>query len=444
MNLIRISRNFFNTAKHRMSSRCLLIGAFLLLACTIPFNTSLAQGRPGTPNEILLKGGHVIDPKNGINGIMDVSIVAGKIARVASGITPGANATVVDVKGLYVTPGLIDIHAHAFWGPGEGTNYSNGALALQPDGFTLRAGVTTIVDAGGAGWRNFEIFKKQTIDRAVTRVLSILNISGAGMDGSPNEGGNLGDMDAQKTGEMGKKYPDIIVGVKHAHWGRNNPVPPPGPDDYIIPIKRGIEAAGIMGGYFMLDGTFSEVTAPLFRAGDVYTHLYTGSLIDEKTGKIKSFFTEAQKRGVLFDVGHGGGAFKYVNAIPAIKQGFIPHTISSDLHSSSMNSGMKDMTNLMSKFMAMGLSLQDVILRSTWNPANVIKRPELGNLSVGSVADVAVFNVKNGDFGFLDTSRTKIKGKQKLETELTIRAGRVVWDLNGMASPLTPALAGSN
>ena len=441
MNLITTSVKTFNFCTFGMPWRALM-AALLSVACIMPMNSLLAQGRPGLPNEILLKGGHVIDPKNGINGIMDVSIVAGKIARVAMDITPGANATLVDVKGLYVTPGLIDIHTHAFWGHGEGTNYSNGALALQPDGFTLRAGVTTIVDAGGAGWRNFELFKKQTIDRATTRVLAILNISGAGMDGSPNEGGNLGDMDAQKTGEMGKKYPDIIVGVKHAHWGRNSPVPAPGPDDYIIPIKRGIEAAGIMGGYFMLDGTFSDVTAPLFRAGDVFTHLYTGSLIDEKTGKIKSFFTDAQKRGVIFDVGHGGGAFKYANALPAIKQGFVPHTLSSDLHSSSMNSGMKDMSNLMSKFMAMGLSLQDVIQKSTWNPANVIKRPELGNLSVGSVADVAVFRVMNGDFGFLDTGKTKITGNQKLLAELTIRAGRVVWDLNGVASPLSPALEG--
>jgi dihydroorotase len=410
----------------------------LLVAFLLPINTLHAQGRGGPPPEILIKGGHVIDPKNKIDAIMDVSIVAGKIANVAPNITPSANANIIDAKGLYVTPGLIDIHTHDFWGPGMGTNYSNGTLAIQPDGFTLRCGVTTVVDAGGAGWRNFELFKKQVIDHTITRVLAILNISGGGMDGSPNEGGNLADMDAQKTGEMGKKYPDIIVGVKHAHWGRNNPVPPPGPDDYIIPIKRGIEAAGIMGGYFMLDGVFNDITAPLFRAGDVYTHCFTTSLIDS-TGKIKSYVMDAKNRGVIFDVGHGGGAFKYANAIPAMQLGFIPNTLSSDLHYDSMNSGMKDFNNLMSKFLALGLSLNDVVLKSTWAPAQVIKRPNLGSLTVGNEADVAVLRLVTGDYGFTDTSRTKIKGTQKVVNELTLRAGRIVYDLNGLSIPLAAA-----
>lgn len=417
--------------------------AFSLLFLTFFFSTSVRaqRGGQGQPTVTILKGGHVIDPKNKIDGIMDVAISGGKISQVAANIPETAGAKVIDVKGMYVTPGLIDIHVHAFWGTNPGSvNYSNGKHALPPDGFTLRAGVTTVVDAGGAGWRNFETFKKQTIDESITRVLAILNISGGGMDGSPNEGGNLGDMDAQKTGEMGKKYPDIIVGVKHAHWGRNNPVPPPAPEDYIIPIQRGIEAARIMGGYFMLDGKFDAVSSKLFRPGDVYTHCFTTSLIDPATGQILPYIMDAYKRGVVFDLGHGGGAFKYANAIPAMKLGIIPETISSDLHTESMNSGMKDFTNLLSKCMAMGMSLQDVILRATWNPANVIHHPELGNLSVGSVADVAVLSVKNGNFGFVDVSRTKIMGTQKLEAELTFRAGRIVWDLNGMSFPMSPAV----
>jgi len=427
--------NTFNFNKYKTVSGWAFTCLLFFVAFALPLNTLYAQGR-GQQNEILIKGGHVIDPKNKINGIMDVSIVAGKIARVAPDITASAGATIIDAKGLYVTPGLIDIHTHDFWGTNPGNvNYSNGRFAIQPDAFTLRTGVTTVVDAGGAGWRNFETFKKQTIDVSVTRVLAILNISGGGMDGSPNEGGNLADMDAQKTGEMGKKYPGIIVGVKHAHWSRNNPVPPPGPDDYIIPIKRGIEAAGIMGGYFMLDGVFNEITEPLFRPGDVFTHCFTGSLVDA-TGKLRPYIVDAQKRGVLFDIGHGGGAFKFANAFPAMKQGFVFNTISSDLHSDSMNGAMKDFDNLLSKFMAMGLSLEDVIAKSTWAPANVIKRTDLGHLSVGAGADVAVFSLRTGDFGFMDTGRTKIMGKQMLQAELTFRDGRVVWDLNGRMVPM--------
>ena len=431
MSLMQLNSKFFlnksNTNRIKLVTVTLLLFVFFL-----SFQSLKAQSI-----DILLKGGHVIDPKNKIDSKMDVAITDGKISQVAANISPKEAKKVIDVTGLYVTPGLIDIHVHAFWGTNEGSvNYSNGRHSVQPDGFTLRAGVTTVVDAGSSGWRNFEIFKKQTIDESVTRVLAILNISGGGMDGSPNEGGNLGDMDAQKTGEMGKKYPNIIVGVKHAHWGRNNPVPPPGPDDYIIPIKRGIEAAGIMGGYFMLDGTFNEITAPLFRAGDIFTHCFTGPLIDEKTGKIKSYVMDAKNRGVVFDLGHGGGAFKYANALPAMKLGFIPNTISSDLHTESMNSGMKDYANLLSKCMAMGMSLQDVILRATWNPAKVIKHTELGNLSVGTVADVAVLSLKKGNFGFLDVRKTKLKGTQKLEAELTIRAGKIVWDLNGISAPV--------
>jgi dihydroorotase len=177
------------------------------------------------------------------------------------------------------------------------------------------------------------------------------------------------------------------------------------------------------------------------RPGDIWTHTYANGPKDREVpvddnGKVKPFIFEAQKRGIIFDVGHGGGAFTWAQAVPSIQQGFIADVISSDLHTGSMNSGMKDMTNLLSKFLAMGLSVQDVILRATLNPANVIKRPDLGNLSVGSVADVAVFNVRKGEFGFLDVRGKKLNGTQKLEAELTIRAGKIVWNLNGLGALL--------
>jgi dihydroorotase len=385
--------------------------------------------------DILLKGGHVIDPKNKIDGVMDVAIANGKIQQVAASI-PETNATkVVDVKGFYVTPGLIDMHSHAFHGTDTDSYLANGLTGLPPDGFTFRSGITTIVDAGSAGWRNFRQFKKQTIDKAQTRVLAFLNIVGTGMYSRYEEQDTM-DMNPEMAANMIKKlYPEIIVGIKAAHyWGG------------FTQVDRAVEAGKLANVPVMVD--FGEHDPPnsikdLFfvhlRPGDIFTHTYSygpknrETVVDED-GKVKPFVLEAQKRGIIFDVGHGGGAFSWRQAIPAMQQGFLPNVISTDLHTQSMNGGMKDLANVISKFLAMGMSLQDAITRSTWNPANVINRKELGNLSPGTDADVAVFNLRKGDFGFTDVRNVQYKGKQKLEAELTIRAGKVVWDLNGIAA----------
>jgi dihydroorotase len=385
--------------------------------------------------DILLKGGHVIDPKNKIDGVMDVAITNGKIQQVAPSI-PETNVTkVVDVKGLYVTPGLIDMHSHAFHGTDTDSYLANGLTGLPPDGFTFRSGITTIVDAGSSGWRNFRQFKKQTIDKAQTRVLAFLNIVGTGMY-SRYEEQDTTDMNPEMAANMIKKlFPEIIVGIKAAHyWGG------------FTQVDRAVEAGKLANVPVMVD--FGEHDPPnsikdLFfihlRPGDIFTHTYSygpknrETVVDEE-GKVKPFVLEAQKRGIIFDVGHGGGAFSWRQAIPAMQQGFLPNVISTDLHTQSMNGGMKDLANVISKFLAMGMSLQDAITRSTWNPANVINRKELGNLSPGADADVAVFNLRKGDFGFIDVRNVQYKGKQKLEAELTIRAGKVVWDLNGIAA----------
>jgi len=387
--------------------------------------------------DILLKGGHVIDPKNKIDTVIDIAITGNKISQVARNIPVNNAKKVIDVKGLYVTPGIIDMHVHVFNGTDVDAYIANGLTSLPPDGFTFRAGVTTVVDAGSSGWRNFRLFKKQTIDRSQTRVLALLNIVGNGMT-SRFEEQDATDMNPVQTSNMIKKlYPDIIVGIKAAHfWG-----------DF-TQVDRAVEAGKLANVPVMVD--FGEHDPPnsiedLFmkhlRPGDIFTHTFSygpanrETVVDEN-GKVKSFVFEAQKRGIIFDVGHGGGAFSWRQAVPSMQQGFKPNVISTDLHSESMNGGMKDLSNIMSKFLNLGMSLQDVILRTTWNPANVIKRPELGNLSVGSEADIAVFNVRKGDFGFVDIRRTKIKGTQKLETELTIRAGKIVWDLNGISMPM--------
>ncbi len=387
------------------------------------------------PLDILLKGGHLIDPKNEINQPMDVGIADGKIAEVATNIPAGKAKKHIDVTGLYIAPGLLDMHVHVFMGNEPGAYIANGATSVMPDGFTFRSGVTTVVDAGSSGWRNFSLFKEQTIDQAKTRVLALLNIVGTGMK-SRFEEQDVSDMNPIMTAHSIKKlYPEIIVGIKAAHyWG-----------DF-TQVDLAVEAGNLASVPVMVD--FGEHDPPnsiesLFmehlRPGDIFTHTYSygpaqrETIVDE-AGQIKPFVFKAQERGIIFDVGHGGGAFSWRQAVPATKQGFKANVISTDLHTQSMNGGMKDLSNVLSKFMAMGLSLPDVIARATWAPAQVISRPDLGHLSVGAEADVAVFNLRTGNFGFMDVRRTRIQGDKKLEAELTIRAGKVVWDLNGIAA----------
>jgi len=384
---------------------------------------------------IIIKGGHVIDPKNNINEVMDLAINDGKIAKVAKSIDAKEGKLVIDAKGMYVTPGLIDMHVHVYYGTKEGQALMNGMSSVAPDAFSFRAGVTTFVDAGSAGFRTFPEFKKNIIDNSRTRVLAFLNIAGEGMRGGPFEQ-NTKDMSARMAARVAKEYPNDIVGFKLAHYSGHEW----GPTDSTV-------AAGkIMNLPVMIDFGSSEPPLSIeelfmehLRPGDIFTHAYASlghvreSVVDEN-GKVKPFVFEAQKRGIIFDVGHGGGSFRWSQAIPSIKQGFIAEAISSDLHTGSMNGGMKDMANLMSKFLALGLPLQEVILRSTWMPARIINRPELGNLSQGMEADVAIFSMINGDFGFIDVGGDKIKGTQKLVAEFTLRAGKIVWDLNGMAA----------
>ncbi|MEX2264775.1 MAG: amidohydrolase/deacetylase family metallohydrolase [Bryobacteraceae bacterium] len=378
--------------------------------------------------DLLLKGGHIIDGKNKISAVRDVAIQAGKIAAVEANIPAARAHKVVDVSGLYVTPGLIDIHVHVYAGTGNRGSYA-GDNSVYPDGHTFRSGVTTIVDAGSSGWRHFPDFKDRVIDRSRTRVLAFLNIVGGSMQGSKIED-NRDDMDAKLTSEMAKKYKDTIVGIKTAHYS--------GPE--WTPVERAVEAGTAANipvmvdfGTFRAERPFQELVLKKLRPGDIYTHTFLERvpMLDDH-GRVNAYLFEAQKRGVIFDVGHGGGSFIFRHAAPAVKQGFIPDSISTDLHIGSMNAGMKDMLNVMSKFLNMGLSMDEVILRSTWHPAREIKRTELGHLTVGAIADLAVLRLEKGQFGFVDVLGARLRGTQNLTAELTVRDGRVVYDLNGI------------
>jgi len=379
----------------------------------------------GQDFDLLLKGGHVIDPKNGISAARDVGIKDGKIAEVAAGIAANRALKTVDVSAFYVTPGLIDIHTHLY--AGTGTAYT-GPSSVRPDDHSFRSGVTTMVDCGSSGWRNFPDFKERIIDGARTRVLAFLNIVGSGMAGTPEQ--NIYDMDVKSAAAMATSHKDIIVGFKSAHYM--------GPE--WISVEHAVEAGTMANmpvivdfGKFRPERPFEDLVTKKLRPGDIYTHQYLVSvpMLDEK-GKVRPYLFEARKRGVIFDVGHGGGSFLFRLAVPAMKQGFGPDSISTDLHITSMNGAMKDMLNVMSKFLNMGMPLDETILKSTWNPAKEIKHEELGNLSVGAPADVAVLRVEKGNFGFVDVSGARLRGNQKLVAELTVRAGKVVWDLNGI------------
>jgi dihydroorotase len=387
-------------------------------------------GQPTYDYDILLDGGHVVDARNDVSAVRDVAIKDGKIAAVAADIARTRALKTVDVSGLYVVPGLIDIHVHVY--PGETKNdYAGGDWSVYPDGFTLRSCVTTVADAGSSGWRNFDDFKSRVIDQSKTRVTAFLNIVGAGM-GSGKIEQNLADMEVKPTADMALKHKGVIVGIKSAHFN--------GPE--WTPYERAVEVGRLakipvmvdFGGNVRSGRSLDDLLTKYFRPGDIYTHMYGGRRGEQdpaSKGPSRAMI-EGRKHGVFFDVGHGGSSFQWATAVPLMKAGFVPDSISTDLHTASMNAGMKDMLNVMGKFLAMGMPLDEVIHRSTWNPAKEIQLQDLGNLSVGSPGDVAVLRLEKGRFGFVDPAGGRMDSTERLACEMTVLDGKVVYDLNGM------------
>lgn len=371
--------------------------------------------------DLLLHGGTVYDPANGISGQkMDIAISGNVIAAVEPVISQSKARRSSDVTGMCVVPGLIDLHCHFFGYFG----------ALQPDTHCLSTGVTTAVDAGGSGHLTFDRFNETIISRATTRVFALLNIAGEGMVGEPEQ--DLEGMSAELSARKIAQRPDLIVGVKVAHYAG------PGWE----PLDRGVNAAKETGTFVMVDQSprssrpMDEMVLKHLRSGDIVTHCYAVS--KPMTGpddKVRPYFFKARERGVLFDVGHGAGSFSWRIAQAAVDQGFPPDTISTDLHRHSFLINQATMPETMSKMLVCGVPLADVVEMSTWRPAQKIGHPELGTLSVAGVADVAVLRLAEADFGFTDNgssgNRVRQAG-QRLEPEITVKGGEVVWDRNGL------------
>jgi dihydroorotase len=402
----------------------MLMSFFGLVIC------NFHQQANGQTYDLLIKGGHMIDPKNGIDEEMDIGIKEGKIALIAKEISPDTAKRVILAEGLKVCAGLIDPHTHVYVGENART-FAAGISSVWPDAFSFRSGVTTVVDAGTSGWRNFEHFKTTVIDNNQTRVLAFLNIAGGGMQGKPFEE-ILEEMIPDSVYAIGKKFPEHIVGIKIGHYEG---------EDW-TPFERAIEAASLLNSPLLVECHLPKYSLAgqleRMRPGDILSHAYENikdrEPIVDTSGKVLKEVLHAKQRGVLFDVSHGGAGFWFNQAVPAMEQGLKPDTFGTDLHRYSMNASMKNMGNLLSKFMAMGMTLSEVISQATWGTALAIGREDLGHLSVGAVADIALFSIREGAFGFVDAGGEKITGNKRLETEMTIREGRIVYDLNGLSA----------
>lgn len=383
--------------------------------------------------DLLLKQGHMIDPLNNLDGKMDVAIAGGKVAAVAADINPALAKKVVDVSGHYVTPGIIDIHVHVYH-----TREPDG-LSVMADSHSFKSGVTTMVDTGTAGAKHFLHFKETVIDLQKTRIFAYVNIVDLGMTGPFEQ--DIKTMDPELAASTVLAYPDVCVGVKTAHYWTSEPF-----DDLHPPwasVDQAIAAGNLCNKPVMVDfwprppeRSYEELILQKMRPGDIHTHVFAQQFpVLDANGKPNAFYQEARARGIIFDVGHGAGSFWFRNAVPAIQNGLIPDSISTDLHTRNVHGVVIDMQTTMNKILNIGVPLQEVIYRSTVTPANEIGHPELGNLSVGAEADVAVFQLHHGEFGYVDCGRAKLVGDKKLECVMTLRAGEVVYDPSGLSMP---------
>lgn len=371
-------------------------------------------------HDLIIHGGTVIDPASGVHKRRDVAISGDRIVAVEPHISLGEATDVLDATDLLVVPGLVDLHVHVYWGVAD--------LSIPPGPNDLRRGATTIVDAGSAGANTFPGFRSYVIEPFEGRILAFLNISATGqIDPLLGELHDLRFAIVDRAVEVARAHPDLVVGIKvrvsELLAGPNG----------LAGLERAVEAAGEIGCPVMvhIGGSLAPIEQILgrLRGGDVVTHAFTAwepGIFDSDL-KIVPAALEARARGVRFDVGHGAGSFAFARAEAALAQGFRPDTISSDLHRFNVNGPVHDLATTLSKFLHLGLPLDEVVAMATSVPATAIGRgKELGSLEVGAVADVAVLRLEEGRFLFTDSFGTAVEGRLRLVPVATIRRGRRV------------------
>lgn len=369
--------------------------------------------------DLIIKGGTVVDPSQDIHERRDVAFSNGKVAALEPEISDNLSGDVVDATDAIVTPGLVDLHVHVYWGVGH--------YGIEPDPTQVANGVTTAVDAGSAGAWTFPAFRRYVMERSATRLFALLNISSMGMI-SPKIG-ELEDLrwaDVEDAARVGHANPDHILGIK-ARLSQ-----PLAANHDVDALKRAIEAAEEIGKFVMIhvgnSFTPMEELVAMLRPGDVVTHAYHGNThgVLDDSGRVFDGIVEAQKRGVIFDIGHGAGSFSFDVAEKALAQGFYPSNISSDLHVYNIEGPVHDQLSTLSKFLHLGLSLDEVIRLSTSATAHIIGHSDqIGTFRLGAEGDATVLRIAEGSFTFVDSLGASVEGSRKLEHVATIKGGRL-------------------
>lgn len=370
--------------------------------------------------DLVLKNGRVVDPSQGIDRVTDIAFADGKIAAIGDGLEAGAG-DVQDVTGKIVTAGLIDLHTHVYWG---GTS-----LGVDPEAYAQQSAVATCVDTGSSGPGNFPGFRKHVIERSSVRILVYLHVSFAGIFAfskriNVGESHDLRLMAAQEAAEVAKANRDVIIGIK-VRLGRNASGP-----SGIQPLDVALDVADQTGLPLMVHideppPTYEAVVDRL-RPGDVLTHAFRpfpNAPIDG-AGKIKPEILAARERGVFFDIGHGMGSFSWKSARAMLDQGFMPDTVSSDVHALCINGPAFDQVTTMSKFLALGVSLGEVVTASTVNSAKALRRPELGTLKPGGIGEASILSLRSGAFALTDVLGETVTVKERIFAEGLVIDGK--------------------